>query len=129
MISAKTLADHESLLSDSRVEQLRGLVGKELRLPDEVSFATYIQPPTEVNRKGVYVLEPARAVFVATCPNPHPRYLGKTMMTYATAELEDWRSREAASWRFVGVGDPAFGIFKAIARRLLIDRTNMQELN
>lgn len=129
MISAKTLADYETLLPDSRVEQLRALIGKELGLPDEVGFATYVQPPTEVNRRGIYVLEPARAVFVVTCPNPHPRYAGKVMMSYATAEYQDWKAREAEAWRFVGVGDPAFGIFKAIARRLMADRRNMQELN
>jgi hypothetical protein len=129
MISASTLAQFDVLLPDARVERLRAKLGQELRLPDEVEFATYVQPKRWAVKDGIELPVPPHAVFLVVSPNPHPRLAGQTIRSHAATRLEHWREKEDQKWRFAGVGDPAEMIFRALCIDHLRTRRNYQELN
>lgn len=124
-----TLAQFDTLLPDSRVEALRDVLGREFRLPDEVDFATYVQPEREASVRGVIRMIPAQAVFIVTSPNPHERHKGETIRTHAATALEHWREKEDRSWRVVRAGDPAAIIFKMLCAQHMDARRNWNELN
>ena len=127
--SAQTLADFPELLSNARIEPIRDRLAKELRLPDEVSFASYIQPEQWIERKGITVKEADQAFFLVLSPNPHPRHPGRTIKSFAFCRLSDWREQEGEAWRYVGVGDPAYPIYKSLSGLHMVERKNWQELD
>lgn len=133
MTLPQNLAQFPELLSDSRVEPIWDRLRQELHLPDEVSFATYEQPPRTGKTRSPGGIEyeatvPAQAVFIVVSPNPHKRFKGKMLKTFAICDLRHWREKEGQAWRYVGVGDPAFPIFKALAKQHLAERKNFEEL-
>lgn len=131
MDTVRTLADFEELLPNSRVERLEGQLRKEMKLPDEVEFATYEQPPQwyDDEATGLRRLQPAQAFFIVVSPNPHPRHQGKAIKSFAFTPIKDWRSAEAEAGHYAGVGDPALPIFKALCREHLEQRKNWTEMN
>ena len=126
-----SLADNELLLPDIRVEELWSRLMKEFpKLPHVTNFATYIQPERVVPRPGGVIAQmPAQAVFLVVSPNPHPRHKGEMLKSIAQTTLEAWRASEAEAWRFVGKGDPALPIFRALCREHLASRKSWSELN
>lgn len=124
-----TLAQFDTLLPDSRVEVLRDVLGRELRLPDEVNFTTHVQPARWAQVRGVDREIPAQAVFLVTSPNPHPRHEGEIIRTHAATALEHWREKEDRSFRFVRAGDPAAVLFRALCAQHMDARRNWNELN
>lgn len=134
MLPAKTLSQFEELLPDSRVEQLLSRLRRDLKLPDVVEFATYIQPEQRgVKSKTPMGIEfertiPAQAFFLVVSPNPHERLKTQKIKSYAFCALTDWREKENGAWRFVGIGDPALPIFKALCIQHLASRQNYEEL-
>jgi hypothetical protein len=68
-------------------------------------------------------------VFLVVSENPHPRHKGKIIKSYAITPERDWKSAEAEAAHFAGVGDPAYPIFKSLARQHLEKRQAMKELN
>lgn len=131
----KRLSDYPQLLPDSRVEKLWYRLLTELRMPEEVSFATYEQPPREVHPKttsGIELpprLQPAQAVFLVVSPNPHPRHVGRSITSYAFVDLRAWQEKEREAWRFVGAGDPAYTLFKRLCHEHMGQRQHWTELN
>ena len=128
-MTAGTLAQFDTLLPDSRVEVLRDVLGRELRLPDEVNFTTHVQPERWANVRGVERKLGAQAVFLVTSPNPHERHGGETIRTHAATALEHWREKEDRSFRIVRAGDPAAIIFKMLCAQHMDARRNWVELN
>ena len=126
-----SLADNELLLPDIRVEELWSRLMKEFgHLPDDTAFASYIQPERVVPRPGgVIARMPAQAIFLVVSKNPHPRHKGEMLKSVAQTTLEAWRASEAEAWRFVGRGDPAMPIFRALCREHLASRKSWSELN
>lgn len=127
--SSRNLAQFDSLLSDLRVAEIEDRLRRELKLDDSIHFASYEQPPTQAVRKGIEVTMPAQAVFRVVSPNPHPRHKGRLLDSFAVAELSDWREMEDTAWRFAGMGDPAYPIFRALClREHLPARKNFEEM-
>jgi hypothetical protein len=125
---ASSLAQYESLLADSRVDALRDKLGRELQLPDEVEFATYVQDEQWAEKDGLQRLVPAHAVFLVLSPNPHPRLAKHTLKSHAATRLSYWRQKEDQMWRFVGRQDPAELIFRALAVQHMDARKNYTEM-
>lgn len=124
-----SLAQYESLLDDRRVEKLRDKLGRELRLPDVVEFASYVQEEQWGQKDGLQRLVPAHAVFIVVSPNPHPRMKKAIIKSHAAALLSHWREKEDGAWRFAGVGDPAEPIFRALCVQHMATRQDYVELN
>ncbi len=124
-----TLADYEQLLPDERVWRIREKLGRELKLPDAVDFATFIVPERWGEQDGIAVLHQATVVFAVVSPNPHKRLSSENIMTEATTRLEWWREKEDEVWRFVHSTDPAERIFRALCIQHLEARKNYSELN
>jgi hypothetical protein len=128
-----TLDQFPELLSDLRVEKVWDRLRQEMKLPDGVDFATYEQPPQTVPQRTsgglvVPVEQPAQAVFLVVSPNPHPRHKGRLIKSFAFVELSEWLKKEAEAWRFVGVPDASYAIFKELCRQHLASRKNFEEL-
>ena len=126
--SATNLAQYEPALAQSRLDDIHFQVLKRVRMPDEVDFATYIQPPVEGKRNGLYVLLPENVVFLVVSPNPNPRYQNKLIKTFAVVSMEDWRAKEGERWHYVGAPDPALPIFTEMARQHMAARRDWKEL-
>lgn len=124
-----SLARYDTLLLDSRVEELRDKLGREYRLPDSVEFATYIQTEQWAEKDGIQRRIPAQAVFLVLSPNPHPRLSKHVIKTHAFTDLRFWRSKESSAWRYVGIGDPAAVIFRSLCAQHMAARKNYTELN
>jgi len=126
----QTLARYPQVLLDSRIEPLWDRIRRELKFPvdADIQFATYAQPSRMAEKNGKLVKMPESVVFLVVSPNPHPRYKGKQIKSFAISSIDDWRDAEKEAGHFVGVGDPAYPIFKELSRQHLAARKNMSEL-
>ena len=124
------VAPAQEFLPDSRVESIFDRLRRELKLPEDTGLATEVGAQRWVEGKdGVAVLQEERVTFWAVCPNPQPRWSGKLIKHYATLDMTDWRQAEMEKWRFAGMPDPAYIIFRALCRRLIDDEKRWAELN
>jgi hypothetical protein len=121
--------DLEPLLPDARVWRLRAQVGQEMRLDDDVDFATAIEEGGMVARGGILVPKPTMVLFIISSPNPHPRHRGRPITSVTRNSLNAWKQMEDARWRFNAAGDPALKIFRALARGHMETVKNFRELN
>lgn len=128
--SAANLARYETVLSDRRVEALWARISKELNFGSaDVQFASYLQPPRTVEKGGRVVSQAETVVFLVVSPNPHPRHKGRMIKSYAVTPERDWVDAEREAAHFVGMGDPAYPIYKALSRQHLEKRQAMVELH
>lgn len=124
------VAPVQEFLPDSRVEKVWDRLHRELKLPDGTDFATDVLPEAWVEgENGIAVLRKELVRFWAVCPNPQPRWEGKLIKHYVTLDMTDWRQAEMEKWRFAGMPDPAYVIFRALCRRLIDDEKRWAELN
>jgi hypothetical protein len=119
----------QEFLPDSRVEKIWDRLQKELKLPENTNFATDVTPERWVDKDGISILQKEQVRFWAVCPNPQPRWEGKLIKHYVTMDLLDWRRAELEKWRFAGMPDPAYVIFRALCRKLIQDEKQWRELN
>ena len=112
-LPAQNLSQFDELLTDSRLEPIWDKLRREMNFAESVQFATYIQPESWAEERGINVRKPDQAFFIVVSPNPHPRHKTSVIKTFAFCKLSDWRAQEGEAWRYVGVGDPAVPIFKA----------------
>jgi hypothetical protein len=116
-------------LPDSRLEQIWERLYRELTLPDETRFSDTVEPDRWADQGGIAVKVPERVYFWVVCPNPQPRWKDKVLKEYAFMDLTDWRLMEATKWRFAGVPDPAYTIFKKLCERLIVQHKSWREMN
>lgn len=129
VILAPNKADREPLLRDDRVERLWERLQQELKFDDrdQILIGSYVQPEGMIERKGLLVMQPAQAVFVAQGVNPRDARL--TIMQPANCRLTDWQAREDETWRFVRADDPAYEIFRELVKTIMRFQRNLRELD
>lgn len=131
-IPGKFLDKFPTALSDSRMEKIWFQLRKEMNLPDVVDFASYVQPPQEIEKevKGVHRLLklPEQVVFLVVSPNPQKRWKGKLIKSFAFTTVEDWHAAEKEAKHYAGREDPAVDIFRGLCRQHLAARKNWEDM-
>lgn len=115
----------EQLLPDERVERifyrlLEVAQASGRKVPDDIEFATYIQPESDA--------APAMAMFLVQSLHPKQRFKGQQLRTMGAVPLEAWREAEKDKLHYAGMPDPARNFFARLLREHLEARKNLEEL-
>lgn len=127
LVVPRDLDTYPTVVSDRWLNDVEGRLRERFpALPDDVTFATFVQPATTYDHQGLSLPLPPQAVFIAVSPNPrHPQM---NLMTHATTSHEAWLEAEAEWKHYVGVEDPLFSILVTVAVQHLSSIESLKQL-
>lgn len=115
------------VLSDARVAKIESKLQKKYPGLDKTDFVTMVQPAKLLTDYEPPQELPEMAVFAIVGPNP--RFKDQRLMAYAVSSLQDFKEAESEFKHFVGIPDPAEGIFGHVAREWLKMYRNLKDMD
>lgn len=118
----------EPFVDDVRLAKAeRAVRGRVPYLPQTAQFATYIQPKTWANVRGLDREVPPTAVFVIVAPNP--KHEGFDVVQQGSELFAQWEMRDKAYKRYAAMEDPLVPLFTQVARQLASTLRNLKAMN